>query len=114
MTKGYNDWGNPIEKLSYMGRGDSGKWIRLDTYGGKLTENIVQATARDILAHAMINLEKAGYPIVLHVHDEIVCEVPKGFGSVSEFEKIMVNFPAWCADWPLKAAGGWIGERYRK
>lgn len=111
--------GNPILNLTYEGwnsdykKGPTG-WMRLDTYGGKLTENIVQAVARDILAYAMINLDKAGYKIVLHVHDEIVSEVPEGTGSVEEFERIMGTMPPWCADWPVKAAGGWRGKRYRK
>lgn len=106
-------WGKTVDKLSYLGT-EQGKLVRIDTYGGKLTENIVQATARDILTNAMPALEAAGYPIVLHVHDEIVSEVPKGFGSIEEFEAIMARMPTWAADWPIKAAGGWRGLRYRK
>ena len=98
-----------------MGRDSyTGQWCRLDTYGGKLTENITQAIARDILTFAMKNLERAGYAIVLHVHDEVVSEVLKGTGSVEEFEAIMGTLPQWCADWPIRAAGGWRGNRYRK
>ncbi|HWI02415.1 MAG TPA: hypothetical protein VNT52_01055 [Acidimicrobiales bacterium] len=89
-------------------------WIRMDTWGGRLTENIVQAVARDVLRHAIVNLERAGYGVVLHVYDEIVAEVPEGWGSVEEFERIMGAMPPWCADWPIKAAGGWRGKRYRK
>lgn len=89
-------------------------WIRMYTYGGKLTENIVQATARDILAYAIVNLEKAGYPVVLHVHDEIGSEVATNFGSIQEFEKILSTMPEWAKDWPVKASGGWRGKRYRK
>ena len=90
------------------------QWVRLDTYGGKLTENIVQAVARDILANSMLNLERAGYPIVLHVHDEIAAEVQAGTGSLLEFEEIMSTMPMWARDWPIKAKGGWRGQRYRK
>jgi DNA polymerase len=89
-------------------------WIRIDTYGGRLTENIVQATARDIQWYGMRNLTAAGYPIVLHVYDEDVAEVPEGFGSVEEFERIMSTMPPWAADWPIRANGGWRGKRYRK
>lgn len=111
--------GVPVWKLSFMGwnsnplQGPIG-WIRIDTYSGKLTENVVQATARDILTHAMPKLETAGYPIVLHVHDEICSEVPEGYGSVEEYEAIMMERPTWAAEWPIKAAGGWRGKRYRK
>ena len=89
-------------------------WIRIETYGGKLVENICQAVARDILAHAIVNLERANYPVVLHVHDEIVCEIPEGWGSIQEFERIMSTMPAWANNWPVKASGGWRGKRYGK
>lgn len=93
-------------------------WVTMTTYGGKLCENVVQATARDIQRFAIINLEKAGYPVVLHVYDEDVAEVPKDFGSIEEFETIMGTMPAWAVykgkPWPIKANGGWRGRRYRK
>lgn len=108
-------WGKDVLKLTYMGTDSKTKqWVRLDTYGGKLCENIVQATARDILAFALVNADEAGYTAALHIHDEIVSEVPEGFGSVEEFEAIMATLPDWCKDWPIKAAGGWRGKRYRK
>jgi DNA polymerase len=89
-------------------------WVRVTTYGGKLCENVVQATSRDLLAHAIVNLEHRGYPVVLHVHDEIVCEVPNGFGSVQELEKIMTDLPQWAQGWPIRAKGGWRAQRYKK
>lgn len=92
-------------------------WVRMSTYGGQLVENIVQATARDILANAIIRLERAGLPVVLHVHDEIVCEVPDdGLAELRlrSLEAHMNTMPEWAKGWPLKAAGGWIGKRFRK
>lgn len=103
----YKTW-NTNPKMGPVG------WVPMDTYSGKLIENIVQATARDVMAHAVVNLEAAGYPVVLRVHDEIASEVPEGFGSVEEFERVMATLPDWCADWPIRAAGGWRGSRYKK
>lgn len=105
--------------ISYEGYNTNPKsggvgWIRMRTYSGKLVENLCQATANDILRYAMANLERSGYPVVLHVYDEIVCEVPQGFGSVEELESIMKTLPSWAAGWPIGADGGWRGRRYRK
>lgn len=108
-------WGKTVLKITYMGMDSVTKqWVRLDTYGGKLCENAVQATARDILAHALLLADEAGYDPVLHIHDEMVSEVDEGWGTVEEFERIMATLPHWCKDWPIKAAGGWRGKRYRK
>ena len=82
-------------------------------YGGLWTENIVSGIARDLLAEAMLRIEAAGYPIVLHVHDEIVCEVPIGFGSTEEFTRLMTRKPAWALELPI-AASAWTGPRYCK
>lgn len=91
--------------ITYEGVGESKKWMRIETYGAKLTENIVQATARDLLAQAMLRLRAAGYKIVMHVHDEAVCEVPKGVSSVEEVCQIMSEAPSWAAGLPLNADG---------
>ncbi len=72
-------------------------------YGGLWTENIVQAMSRDLLAEAMHRLDAAGYDIVLHVHDEIVAEVPIGFGSLDEFKRLLVAAPAWADGLPIAA-----------
>ena len=111
--------GAPIYRLSYMGyNSDSTKgkigWVRINTYGGKLVENVTQATARDILVNSMLALNDAGYKIVLHVHDEIVAEMPEGKDYVKGFEKIMSGMPQWARGWPVRAVGGWQGRRYRK
>jgi DNA polymerase len=82
-------------------------------YGGLWTENTVSAISRDLLAEAMLRLEAAGYPIVLHVHDEIVCEVPIGFGSTEDFIRLMIRKPAWALELPI-AATAWSGDRYCK
>jgi len=89
-------------------------WVPMSTFGGRLTENIVQAVAHDIMRFAVLNLRAAGYPTILHVYDEIVCEIPVGTGSVEEFERIMMQRPPWAHDWPIVAADGWRGRRYRK
>lgn len=112
-----NQWGKEVWKLSFWGIPTPPRpqiWSEIETYGGKLCENVVQAASRDLLADAMLRLDRAGYPIVLHVHDEIVAEVLEGWGAIEEFEAIMAERPEWAADWPIKAAGGWRGKRFRK
>ena len=65
----------------------------------------MQGTARDLLAEAMLRVEKSGYPIVMHCHDEIIAEVPEGKGSVDEMCEIMAVQPEWAAGLPLRADG---------
>ena len=114
MTLGRNRFGNT--SLKYRGvNSETKQWTWVETYGGKLTENIVQAIARDCLAHALLQLEKLGIPTVFHVHDEVVCEVPKDHAD--EALKIIQNVFAYGADWaeglPLKGAG-YITDYYLK
>lgn len=112
-------WGKPYMAISYLGWNADPKkgalgWSRLETYGGKLTENVVQALARDIQVHGMLNVERAGYPLILHAHDESVSEVRQGFGSLEEYERLLSTLPTWAAGWPIRAVGGWRGRNYRK
>lgn len=101
------------EGLSYEGVGESKKWMRIETYGPKLVENIVQATARDLLALAMLRLSERGFSIVMHIHDEAVVEVPEGESSVEEISTLMAIAPDWAEDLPLRA-DGYECEFYKK
>lgn len=105
-------WGEPKLCITYKGYKDE-KWIDKTTYGGKLTENIVQAIARDIMCDAMLRLEDNNYTLVMSVHDELVAEVPENFGSVDEFCGLMNVVPTWAQGLPI-ATEGWEGYRYRK
>jgi DNA polymerase bacteriophage-type len=98
------------DELSYEGT-ESGKWSKITTYGGKLTENVVQAIARDCLAESLIRLDDRGYNIVMHVHDEVVLDVKDG--SLHKVEKIMGEPITWAKGLPLKAEG-FETEYYRK
>jgi len=107
---------NPNESaLAYWGMvSQSNKWKVIHTYGGKLTENIVQAIAGCLLRQAILNLESNGYPIVMSVHDELVCEVwDSPEYSVKTMSKLMCLMPSWADGLPLKA-DGWQGKRFKK
>lgn len=107
-------WGEQKAVVAFDGvDSKTRKWGRQYLYGGLLAENATQATARDLLVNGMFAVESAGYPIVLHVHDELVAEVPEGFGSVEEFERLMCTLPEWGKAIPVKAEG-WRGKRYKK
>ncbi len=102
-------------KLSYMGVNTyTKKWERLKTYGGKLTENVTQAASRDVLCYGMRLAEETGYSVVLHVHDELICEVPDSSEfNAKSLEVIMATNPPWADGLPL-AAQGFETYRYRK
>lgn len=112
---GENRWGNP--SISYMGMDQTTKkWKRIETYGGKLVENCVQAIARDCLAQAIDNLEAAGYPVVFHVHDEVVIDIEPYADEdtmLNNVVTIMANPIPWAFGLPLNAEG-WVGKFFKK
>ena len=104
----------PKPQLTYMAQ-KFGQWIRTPTYGGKLTENACQFVSRQYLAPAQLAVEKAGYPVVLTVYDEILAEAPIGFGSKEEYEHLIETSAGgeWSKGWPIRV-DAWEGERYKK
>lgn len=106
MTLGKNRFGNT--SLKYRGvNNETKQWGWIETYGGKLTENIVQAIARDCLAHTLLTLEAAGFRTVFHVHDEVICEVPKdrAADALNAIKAIFSAKAPWASELPLKGAG---------
>jgi len=107
-------WGETKPAVTFEGVDSyTRRWKRMAGYGGLWTENVVQAMARDLIATAMLRVERAGYRVVLSVHDEVVAEPRNGHGSLEEFLALMETRPRWAEDLPV-AAEGWEGERYRK
>lgn len=109
FANSFNGYGNmPKRSLRYQGIIQATRqWGELDTYGGKLTENIVQAIARDILGNSMLNLASAGYMPVAHIHDECIVEVPaeNAEAHYARMVEIMSRPPRWAHDLPLRADG---------
>jgi DNA polymerase len=89
------------------------RWGPVETYGGKLVENVVQSVARDCLTYAMEQLETAGYKIVMHCHDEVVIECPAETENLTGVVDIMSQPIPWAPDLPL-AADGWVGSFFKK
>ncbi len=112
-------WGKPESyRILFEGYNSNAQkgpigWHVLDTYGGRLFENVVQAVAADIQAIGMQKLDARGYRTVMHTHDEYSTEVPEGWGSVDEMVSIITERPDWASWWPLRAAG-WRHKRYQK
>lgn len=99
------------DKISYEGQGDKAYFTKQETYGGKLVENIVQATARDILAEALLRIEEAGHDVVFHVHDEAIIE---GSGmTIEEVNNLMAQAPEWAEGLPLNSEG-YVTKYYMK
>lgn len=104
------------ERLTYKGQNQTTrKWETIETYGGKLTENIVQAIARDCLAHVLVSVEVVGMKTLFHVHDEVVCEVPEATAaeSLESLKRIFAQGPKWAKGLPLKG-DGYITKYYLK
>lgn len=109
---GENKWGGP--SISYMGMDQTTKkWKRIETYGGKLVENCVQAVARDCLAQAIENLEKEGLPVVFHIHDEVVIDCRADTATLEDVVDIMSRQIPWAPGLPLNA-DGWVGGFFKK
>ena len=112
---GVNRWGNP--SVSYTGQNRTTKrWERVETYGGKLVENIVQAIARDCLAIAIENLEAQGLHVVFHIHDEVVIDTPAWADEDTMLEtvtEIMTKPIPWAQALPLNA-DGWVDKFFKK
>lgn len=107
-------WGEKKEAVTAMTVNSMTKrWERRPYHGGLWVENLTQAFCRDILVHGLFRVTEAGYPVVLHVHDEIVAEILPGQGSVEEMSELMSEVPPWAEGMPIKA-DGWEGKRYRK
>lgn len=107
-----NEWNKP--SILYYGTNQTTKqWTQLETYGGKLVENVVQAIARDCLALAIENLEAAGFPVVFHVHDEVVIDIPQDKADLNEVVRLMTLPIPWAPDLPLNA-DGWVGDFFKK
>lgn len=107
-------WGAKKLAITHMGQNTyTRKWERLTVIPGRLTENVVQATARDFLTESMLRAEKESYNLIGCVHDENVSLVDLDFGSIDEFNKIMEVVPAWGIGCPI-AAEGYEEKRYRK
>ena len=102
------------DAIGYYAPNAAGQMVVQETFGGKLAENATQAIARDILAHALLMLEKSGYPVVFHIHDEAVIEMPIGQGSLEESCRLMAIAPDWAEGLPMRADGEDDLSFYRK
>lgn len=111
-------FGRPSQKITFEGwNSNSAKgpvgWHRMETYGGRLAENVTQAVAADIQFEAIDRLERNDYPVVMHTHDEASAEKPLDIGSIEHMVGIMSIRPTWASWWPIRA-DGWRHKRYQK
>lgn len=125
LERARKDYSRPWElEMTYEGwntnatKGKPG-WMRMALYGGVQTQNIVSHEARNVQAEALLRLERHGYPVVMHTHDENVAEVPNDRGSLEEYMALMRELPTWAVDmkgqpWPIKVPDAWEQQRYGK
>lgn len=100
-------WGDMIDSVTYIGKPAQGvKWIRQQLIGSSIFQSVVQASARDLLVHAVQELESFGAPPILTIHDQVICEVDEDWDDVEEFKRIMTTPPEWGKDIPLAVEGG--------
>lgn len=107
-TIGFNAWDQP--NLNYMDINEKHQWVRVHTFGGKLTENAVQAIARDILAKAVSDLIECGFTVITHIHDEVVIQ---GMEKQADIESIITHVPTWAEGMPIDVKG-FISPRFKK
>ena len=112
LTMSYEGWNSGSTK------GKQGTWCRMDLYGGVQTQNVISNQCRQIQADAIVRLEKRGYPVVMHTHDENVADVPYGRGSKEEYISIVRELPHYAQSdgkpWPVKVPDAWEAQRYGK
>lgn len=113
LRKEKTPWGVVKELVTYECVSPTGHWWRTSTHGGKLAENVVSGSCADLLRHSLKVLRPTRYQVAMHVHDEIVVEIPQGFGSTEELAALMCEQPAWTDGLPL-AASAWRGPRFKK
>jgi DNA polymerase len=125
LTPSTRNYASPWEfEMSYEGNNSNATkgrigWVRMSLYGGVQTQNVISHMCREIQADALLRLERGGYPVVMHTHDEGVAEVPNGFGSIAGYMECVRPLPAWaiCEDgqpWPIKVPDAWEAQRYGK
>jgi len=119
VTTGPDKFGRTRDALTYMGVDGRQwsptykKWVRIETWYGVIVENAVQGIARDLLVEALQRIEADGTHVVMHVHDEIVAEVPEWAAQAENVGTLMAQVPEWAEGLPIEAEG-WIGKRYHK
>jgi len=104
IIKATTPWGSKRRAVSYK-KQINGKWLRETTYGGKLTENAIQAIARDLMYYGAQQAKSSGYDVLFSVYDEIIAEIPKDKADISQFESLICELPEWGAGIPLEAEG---------